>query len=144
MSFDSLSKLLKRLEQDQTIPWDNVKRHRHLVNCWLQVVSPNTAKHTRALYLQREILSVATSSAAWAQTLSLQRYQLKKKLSLLLDEPVEDIRFSSAHWLRESSPLTNQIETSQLCPKCQIPAKTFEIERWGICSCCIVQIWSEK
>jgi len=146
MSFDSLSLLLKKLEQDQVPFWDRFQKHIHLLECWQQVVSLNTFEHSRPLHLQKGVLSVATASSAWAHTLSLQRYQLIKKLSLLLDEPLENIRFSSAHWNNAHSKITISTTSKSIliCPKCQSSANAFELERWGVCSCCIVQTWSRK
>jgi len=147
MSFNSLSGLLNQLEAKYP-QWDSYRQYRRLLLCWGQVVSTEVAKQSRPLYLNRGVLSVATASAAWAQTLSLQRYQLIQKLSPVLDEPLIDMRFSTVQWTQSrTSPLvekTVNFSHSESCPKCQVLVKRFEIERWGVCSCCIAQIWSNK
>ncbi|MGL5835589.1 MAG: DciA family protein, partial [Waterburya sp.] len=69
-----------------------------------RVVNQQTAQHTRPLYINRQILYVATASAARAQELAFQRYALLKRLnqqqqliSEIKDE-IKDIRFSSSQW----------------------------------------------
>ncbi len=151
MSFNSLSRLLNKLEQEYP-QWDSYRQYCHLLDSWRKVVSSPIALHTRPLYLSQGVLSVAAASASWAQTLSLQRFMLIKKLSPFLDEPLVDMRFSSAQWTLSSpsavssshgESFPNQVEIHPSnCPSCQALIKPFEIERWGVCACCIAQIWS--
>jgi predicted nucleic acid-binding Zn ribbon protein len=123
----------------------------HLLRCWEQVVPSNTAQHSRPLYLHRGVLSVATSSAAWAQTLSLGRYQLIQKLTPLLGASLQDIRFSPAQWTRSKNSSGRYLAEARSsstsfsnCPNCQSLCRDFEIERWGLCACCIAQVWSKQ
>ena len=95
MSFDSLNHVLAALKQ-QSSP--ELQQYHRLLEIWQAVVEPSVALQTRPLYVTRQVLSVATSSSVWAQTLSLQRYALLKKLNVQLGEPLVDIRFSTAHW----------------------------------------------
>ena len=95
MSFDSLDGVLAALKQ-QSIP--ELQQYHRLLESWQAVVEPSVALQTRPLYVSRQILWVATSSSVWAQTLSLQRYALLKKLNAELSEPLVDIRFSTAQW----------------------------------------------
>lgn len=74
-----------------------------VINCWADVVGVAVATHTRPVYIQRGILSVATSSAAWAQNLTFERQRILAKLNPRLTNPLEDIRFSSAGWQRPSN-----------------------------------------
>jgi predicted nucleic acid-binding Zn ribbon protein len=73
-----------------------------LLNCWQEIVGAKVAAHTRPLSIQRHVLWVATSSAAWAQNLTFQRQalltKLNQKLSQTLPSSLIDIRFSTAEW----------------------------------------------
>lgn len=96
MYFNSLEQILNQLEQQPG--WEKFCEYRQLLKCWQNTVSSNTAQHTRPLYIERQILWVATSSAARAQELSFQRYSLLKKLDRQLPFALKDIRFSSSNW----------------------------------------------
>src|SRR5512141_2607553 len=97
MTFQSLNHLLIVLENQPE--WAQYQRYRRLCRCWEKMIEPQVIPHTRPLYIQRNILWVATSSAVWAQNLSLQRYSLLTKLNRQLSgDPLIDIRFSSAQW----------------------------------------------
>lgn len=96
MYFNSLEQILNQLEQQPG--WEKFCEYRQLLKCWQNTVSSNTAQHTRPLYIERQILWVATSSAARAQELSFQRYSLLKKLDQQLPFALKDIRFSSSNW----------------------------------------------
>jgi predicted nucleic acid-binding Zn ribbon protein len=113
MSFNSLPEILEHLEKQAG--WERHQQYRHLLQCWTAVVEPPVALQTRPLYIARQVLWVATSSSAWAQTLSLQRYFLLKKLNTLLREPLTDIRFSSAHWHDRLSDSTDE-KPGQMSP----------------------------
>lgn len=96
MFFDSVEQILTQLEQQPG--WDKLREHRQLLKCWHNTVSQNTAQHTRPLYINRQVLWVATSSAARAQELSFQRYTLLKKLNNQLPFVLKNVRFSSSQW----------------------------------------------
>lgn len=66
--------------------------------CWSEVVGDVVAAQTRPYSLQRGVLKVATSSAAWAQNLVFERQRILEKLNKVLPFPVSDIRFSTAQW----------------------------------------------
>ena len=100
MSFNSLHNVLETIEKQPS--WKIQQEHRHLVKCWQSVIEPKIALHTRPLYMARKIFWVATSSSVWAQTLSLKRHTLLKKLNALLPYKLIDIRFSSAHWHQQN------------------------------------------
>ncbi|WP_353929928.1 DciA family protein [Okeanomitos corallinicola TIOX110] len=74
-----------------------------LLKYWPEVVGTKVALQTRPLSIQRDVLSVATASAAWAQNLTFQRQSLLLKLNTKLPQPLVNIRFSTAEWKR--SPL---------------------------------------
>jgi predicted nucleic acid-binding Zn ribbon protein len=78
--------------------WEDYRRYARVVAAWEQVVPPRLVSRTRPFSLQKGVLSVATASAPLAAELSLQRHALLTGLARHLDEPLEDIRFSSARW----------------------------------------------
>ena len=108
MLFNSVEQILIQLEQQPG--WEKFREYRQLLQCWNDVVSQNIAKHTRPLYITRQVLWVATSSAARAQELSFQRYTLLKKLNKQLPFVLKDIRFSSSRWHQP----TQQQSTEQI------------------------------
>jgi predicted nucleic acid-binding Zn ribbon protein len=58
--------------------------------------------------VQRDVLWVATSSAAWAQNLTFGRKAILLKLNQKLPTPLIDIRFSTAEWKRSPLPQNQQ------------------------------------
>jgi predicted nucleic acid-binding Zn ribbon protein len=100
--FDSVEQILTQLETQPG--WEKFREHRQLLKCWSRVVNQQTAQYTRPLYLNRQILYIATSSSARAQELSFQRYTLLKRLNQQpLPTEIKDIRFSSSQWHQESN-----------------------------------------
>ena len=94
MHFDSVEHILTQLEKQPG--WEKFRHHRQLLKVWHNTVSENTAKHTRPLYVNRQVLWVATNSASRAQELSFQRYALLKRLNQQLPFVLKDIRFSAS------------------------------------------------
>lgn len=84
-----------------------------LLKCWAEVVGTAIATHTQPLSIQRDVLRVATSSAAWAQNLTFERQRLLVKLNEKLPDPLVDIRFSTAGWKRPQDK-TNHEKTLSL------------------------------
>ena len=95
-NFDSVEDILSWLEQQPG--WEKFRDYRQLLECWQKTVSRQTATHTRPLQISRQVLWVATTSAAMAQELSFQRYTLLKKLNQQLPFALKDIRFSAGGW----------------------------------------------
>ncbi|MBD0261718.1 MAG: DUF721 domain-containing protein [Tolypothrix sp. Co-bin9] len=79
-----------------------------LLKCWAEVVGTVIAAHTQPLSIQRDVLRVATSSAAWAQNLTFERQRLLVKLNEKLPDPLVDIRFSTAGWKRPQNKANQQ------------------------------------
>ena len=102
MHFNSVEQILAQLEQQPG--WEKFKEYRQLLKCWNNSVDRTTAKHTRPLYITRQVLWVAASSAARAQELSFQRYTLLKRLNKQLPFVLKDIRFSSSQWHQKQQP----------------------------------------
>ena len=104
MSFNSLDRLMKILEQQPG--WEEYRQFKILSESWQSFVGSKIAQHTRILHITRDLLWVATSSSVWAQTLSMQRYSLLKKINAQFSWQLKDIRFSTAQWHRspENTP----------------------------------------
>jgi predicted nucleic acid-binding Zn ribbon protein len=103
LHFNSVEQILTQLEQQPG--WE----YRQLLQCWERTVNQNIAQQTRPLYINRQVLYVATSSAARSQELSFQRYTLLKRLNKQLTFALKDIRFSSSQWHQK----TNELEIKQ-------------------------------
>lgn len=69
-----------------------------LLKCWHEIVGSSIALQTRPVSIHRDVLRVATSSAAWAQTLTFSRKTLLIKVNHKLSAPLTDIHFSTAGW----------------------------------------------
>ncbi len=95
MSLKSVNDILNILQLETKLQEQPFQR---LLKCWSEVVGTAVAAHTRPLSIQRNVLWVATSSAAWAQNLTFERQRLLVKLNALLPNPLVDIRFSTAEW----------------------------------------------
>ena len=124
MSFKSINHILDALQQQTG--WQEQPFQR-LLKCWPEVVGAARAAHTRPVSMQRGVLWVATSSAAWAQTLTFERQRILEKLNVHLPSPLVDIRFSTAQWQRaeNSSPVAENKTTMRLWhehPSCVVDA----------------------
>ena len=107
MFLNPLDRVLKQLIQKPE--WEKYRQHCQMMECWQQVVNRQILKNTRPLYIDRQTLYVATSSAVWAQELALQRYSLIKKLNFRLDFIIKDIRFSPACWQNQQKSETTEV-----------------------------------
>lgn len=112
MPFDSLNDILGSFAH-QTLG-QKQQEYQRLVECWAIAVGPKIVKHTRLLCVERGILKVATSSAAWAQTLTFERRRILQVLNAHRDSEIADIRFSTRDWVNcsnESPSLAGQLQT---------------------------------
>jgi predicted nucleic acid-binding Zn ribbon protein len=107
--FTSIEQVLTQLENQPG--WEKLREHRRLLKCWERVVNQQIAQSTRPLYINRQILYVATSSAARAQELSFQRYTLLKRLNQQLTTELKDIHFSSSQWYQNQRDQSDRQET---------------------------------
>ncbi len=105
MSFKSVNDILGVLEVQAKF---EEQPFQSLLKFWAEVVGAVIAGHTQPLSIQRQVLRVATSSAAWAQNLTFQRQQLLLKLNEKLPTPLVDIRFSTAGWQRPQDTKSKQ------------------------------------
>ena len=92
----SLDKILSKITQQPE--WEEYNQYQQLVKCWNKVINRKISQNTRPIYFSKGILGIATSSAVWAQELTLQRYSLLKKLNKYSNCDVKDIRFTPAQW----------------------------------------------
>lgn len=117
MDFPSLNQILGYLKVLERSPQQ--KQFQKLLESWEQVLGAMAAQ-TQPLYIEREVLYVATSSAALSQELSFRVPQLLHKLNYLLPTPLENIRFSPAQWhtiqKRRQSRHTEQVNDWQQHP----------------------------
>ncbi|HEY9640710.1 MAG TPA: DciA family protein [Coleofasciculaceae cyanobacterium] len=172
----SLQQVLGILDHQES--WKGRRQFQQLLACWGDVVGVAVATQTRPIAIQRHVLSVATSSSAWAQNLAFERHRILDKLNDRLSLSLTDIRFSTAHWHTHSSPpetpetavlwqnhpsrvaaaaplpisppsldpqtafrswartMRSRAQHLPLCPSCQCPTPTGELERWSVCSLC--------
>lgn len=96
MFFSSLEQTLAEITNQPG--WEKYQQYRQLLKCWQKIVSKEIGQQTRPLYVNRQVLMVATSSSVWAQELTLQRYSLLKQLNTQLAFSLKDIRFSPSQW----------------------------------------------
>lgn len=116
MSFQSLQQVLGVLEHRDS--WKKRQQLRQLVVCWAEVVGSAVAAQTRPLFIQRQVLQVATSSSAWAQNLAFERCRILEKLNARLphsvSDAITDIRFSPAQWQSPENDAPKPSESSIL------------------------------
>ncbi|MEP0771687.1 DUF721 domain-containing protein, partial [Trichocoleus sp. ST-U1] len=79
MSFKSLHHILGAIENQAA--WQASQEFQRLLKCWPSVVGVAVQAQTRPISISRGVLSVATSSAAWAQTLTFERQRILQKLN---------------------------------------------------------------
>ncbi|NEQ41781.1 MAG: DUF721 domain-containing protein [Okeania sp. SIO3I5] len=95
MDFQSLNQILPSLKvMERSL---QQKQFQKVMEFWEELLGVVAIK-TKPLYIEREILYVATSSATLSQELSFRVPQLLQKLNHLLPEPLDNIRFSAAQW----------------------------------------------
>ncbi len=109
MSFKSIPEILEQLQIEKLYQQQPLQR---LLSCWQEVVGTAIATHTQPTSIERDVLWVATSSAAWAQNLTFERQRLLKDLNKILLHPLVDIRFSSARWQRNKKKSSRQLNIS--------------------------------
>lgn len=95
---ESIQQLIGHLERNPQ--WQAQVQFRRIVALWPTVVGPAVSQHSRPTGLQQQVLQVAVSSAAWAQTLTLERLTILQKLRdrLPADSQPSDLRFSTGRW----------------------------------------------
>lgn len=123
MSLDSINDTLIKLQN--AAQWQNQLFPR-LLKCWSDTVGINVASHTRPLFIQHDVLWVATSSAAWAQNLTFSRKHIVIQLNENLSASLNDIRFSAASWQYLSVTETNSPLSASLHPSYLLENETLD------------------
>ncbi len=123
MSFKSIDQVLGNIQrspqwQEQVFP--------RLLKCWVEVVGIPVAAQTRPLSIQRDVVWVATSSAAWAQNLTFVRKTILMKLNDKLSTSLVDFRFSTAEWKNSSTTGTETTVSASEHPSYVIDDLTAE------------------
>ncbi|HEY9837321.1 MAG TPA: DciA family protein [Vampirovibrionales bacterium] len=98
MAFNSLDHLLGALAA-QTLGQQQ-REYQQLLEAWAIAVGPKINQYTRPLTVERGVLRVATSSAAWAQNLMFERRRILQRLNVGRSEVIADIRFSPKDWVK--------------------------------------------
>lgn len=96
MAFNSVDHILGALAA-QTLG-QKQREYQQLLESWAIAVGPKISQHTRPLAVERGVLRVATSSAAWAQNLMFERRRILQRLNVGRDVAIADIRFSAKDW----------------------------------------------
>jgi predicted nucleic acid-binding Zn ribbon protein len=100
----SLQALMKQLERSPE--WQSSAPLRQVLAAWPEVVGAAVAQHSQPLKVQRGVLQVAVSSAAWAQTLTFERIRILQKLHQrvpAIASDIQEMRFATAQWQRTKS-----------------------------------------
>lgn len=101
MSWQSVNNILGKLEIQAQIRAQPFQR---VIAIWPKIVGDRIASNSRPVAIQRQVLRVATSSAAFAQNLMFQRQQILTALNQELAEnhqllePFVNMRCSTADW----------------------------------------------
>ena len=103
--FKSLNHILSTTENQ--LLFGRQQQLQDVLSCWLEVVGAKIAQHTRPRAISRDILDVATSSSVWVQDLQFKRRLILPQLNARLSSPLTDIRFSTAHWYQDTTPLAS-------------------------------------
>jgi hypothetical protein len=124
---ESIQQLIGHLERNPQ--WQAQAQFRRIVALWPTVVGPAVSQHSRPTGLQQQVLQVAVSSAAWAQTLTLERLTILQKLRdrLPADSQPRDLRFSPGRWASapQGIPLGSWgLTPSAMCIPPSTPART--------------------
>lgn len=112
MSLQSINDILGVLEQQAK---QRQEPFALILQSWVEIVGAAASNHSRPLSIQRDVLRVATSSAAWAQNLTFSRQGLLLKLNTQLSISLSDIRFSTAGWQKpkEVSKLQSRVSPGE-------------------------------
>ncbi|MGB3297513.1 MAG: DUF721 domain-containing protein [Phormidesmis sp.] len=111
MALEGLNGLIKGLENQES--WQAQQQFRLVLQHWPKAVGFAVARKTRPISIQRGTLYVATATAAWAQTLLYERFNILRKLNRYQKSPLQGIRFSSAQWTQWAQSQTSANPDSQ-------------------------------
>lgn len=95
----SLQNLMQQLERSPQ--WQASAPFRTVLARWPQIVGAAVAQHSQPRKIQRGVLQVSVSSAAWAQTLTFERIRILHKLHQqvpAIAPEIKEMRFTTAQW----------------------------------------------
>ena len=140
----ALARCLEAVEQS----WKRSGNLGALWQRWPQLAGARLAPHCRPLRLSGSTLTVGAPPGPWLQALQYNRHQLLANLRAA-GFPIRTIRFEQHQpgtlparaalleadsWARHPSRV--DVHGMATCPRCQAPAPTGEMARWGHCSFC--------
>ncbi|MGB2925988.1 MAG: DciA family protein [Limnothrix sp.] len=96
MSLQPVDRILNQLMS--TAAWQHQQRFQQIGKLWPTLLPEKSHTNSRPLQIVENILWVATASTTWSQHLNLQRRTLLKRLNQQISIPLNDLRFSAAHW----------------------------------------------
>ncbi|HAN45785.1 MAG TPA: hypothetical protein DCQ32_04465 [Cyanobacteria bacterium UBA8156] len=99
MALTGLGAIVENLQQGSA--WRLQHRFLKVLALWSSAVGPEVVRHTRPIAIRRQVLEVATAGGVWAQALTFERSRILAKLNAHLEEPLLDLRFSTARWRPE-------------------------------------------
>jgi predicted nucleic acid-binding Zn ribbon protein len=140
----ALAPLLEALQRQ----WQGEGHLAALWQAWPRIAGPQLAQHCRPLRLQNGRLTVGASHPQWLQALRFSRHQLLGALRAagfsLTDIQIQQhlppalppagSELEAANWRRH--PCRVDVHGMGSCERCQRPAPTGELQRWGHCSFC--------
>ncbi|MEO0540965.1 MAG: DUF721 domain-containing protein [Cyanobacteria bacterium P01_A01_bin.105] len=112
MAIEPLKSLMGTLQQQPH--WQTRRQFYQVVQHWPKAVGHLVARQSRPVSIQRQILYVSVSTAAWAQTLTFERQRILPKLNHWLACPLNDVRFSAAHWTTSAEPRRPTVDNELL------------------------------
>ena len=112
MSFEPLKSVIGTLEQQPS--WQTRRQFYQVVQYWPKAVGHLVARQTRPVSIQRQVLYVSVSTAAWAQTLTFERQHILAQLNGRLSCPLSDLKFSAAQWRQSPAPGRRQPDSEWL------------------------------
>ena len=96
MFFNSLDGVLQRILEQPA--WKSYRDYRQIASVWDEFVSPQAAKNSKPLHIERDTLLIATSSAVWAQEIALQSFTIINRINARCGTNLKKIRCSPARW----------------------------------------------
>jgi len=109
MPFEPLKSLIGSLEQQPH--WQTRRQFYQVLEYWPKAVGHLVARQTRPVSIQRQVLYVSVSTAAWAQTLTFERRRILTQLNDRLACPLSDLKFSAAQWRQSPEPRQRQADS---------------------------------
>ncbi len=92
----ALGKILQQIIQQPA--WKYYRDYCQIKYSWHELVNSQATENSKPLHIEKDTLYVATSSAVWAQELSLQSFAISKKIQTHLQIKITKIKFSPARW----------------------------------------------